>query len=147
MCVCVCVCVCVYACVCMCASVNPNPLPLPFVFSSSLLLSSLLITSFSLSISYLLSPISHLHHLSFHCFLHLFPRVSALSRFGIMFVMTHDSIGLGEGDRANDPLLFIFISIHLLQCFYHSTVNFVCVCPVTFFCLSRFLFFILLICV
>ena len=25
-------------------------------------------------------------------------RVSALSRFGIIFVMTHDSIGLGEGE-------------------------------------------------
>ena len=136
MCVCVCVCVCVFV------FVNPNPLLPPFL-SFSLIYSSLL---FLLSMSYLQSPSSSslpLYHP--HCFLNIFTRVSALSRFGIMFVMTHDSIGLGEGDRANDPLLFIFFSIHLLPCIYLSIVNIACVYPVTFFCLTRFLLFILLI--
>jgi hypothetical protein len=140
---------------CVCVHVNPNHLLPPIVFSSSFLFSIYskfyiyhgpISSPSSLSLS-LYHPHPHPHHLSLHCFLHIFSRVSALSRFGIIFVMTHDSIGLGEGDRTNVFLLFIFFSIHLLPRTYLSIVHFVCVYPVVFFCLSRFLLFILLICV
>jgi transketolase len=58
------------------------------------------------------------HH---HYHIIIIIRVSALSRFGIIFVMTHDSIGLGEDGPTHQP-------VEMLECL-RALPNFLTIRP------------------
>lgn len=72
---------------------------------------SSLCTHFLTDLSTLLSSLSPplLFLMCFSSFL----RVSALSRFGVMFIMTHDSIGLGEGASSIQLIFHAAYTTHL----------------------------------
>jgi hypothetical protein len=61
-------------------------------------------------------------------------RLSALSHFRVIYILTHDSIGLGEDGPTHQPVRFAYPSPHLT--FLHPSIILLPmrICVVDFFC-------------